>query len=85
MKYTAGYLFKTSSREIHFIKINHGSPSNIYPKNFNRDALKAKKFESEDEALKALINMMPYFKSWRSCSWTPVLADEDGCLLKKYL
>jgi len=84
-RFTAGYLFKPSHYEIHFLKADHGRKHEKYQKNYSRDVKKAKLFETADEAYEQISEMMSCFKAWGDYDWTAVVADENGRLLRKYL
>jgi len=72
-EFMAGYKFKETHEEIHFIKSGHGSAGDEYQTNFTTDDSKAEVFLSEEEAESNILELMKDFERDDDYRWTPVV------------
>ena len=73
MRYLAGYKFKETHDEIHYIKRDHGRAGKPYQVNFSTDIGDAKPYPTLIEAEKGIAELMFKFERDPEYRWTPVL------------
>lgn len=77
-EYLAGYKFKPSHDDIHFVKHGYKEPGDDYSDNFTMNAALAKTFATDNEAKETLLNLMSVFKADDDYQWTPIIFKPDG-------
>ena len=77
MAFTAGYKFKESHPQIHYVKVGHGQVGDEYGKNFSQDGEEAKPFATSNQAESCILNLMQNFQRDDDYRWTPVIIDLD--------
>lgn len=70
----AGYKFKPTHKDIHFIPVVETSGNYKY----STDIKAAKHFTSEGQATRAIYTELASFSMDDDYEWTPVLTDENG-------
>lgn len=78
----AGYLFKPTHSEVHFVKKGHGSSGDDYGVNFTREVDDSKIFSSEDEAKECIYSLLSDLDIDDEYVWTPVITDVLGKVVK---
>jgi hypothetical protein len=83
--FQAGYLFKPTHKKIHYVREEHGQPSDEKAKNFTLDEGEAKIFATHDNAYHQIMNLMMEFEPHDEYRWTPVTINtETGRVVKLY-
>lgn len=78
--FKAGYKFKETHIDIHYVKIGHGKPGDRYSSNFTTDSGEAKGFDSLEEAQVCVFDLMDNFERDEDYRWTPVICSPDGSM-----
>lgn len=81
--FQAGYLFKPSHTDIHYVRRGHGQPGDDYRNNFTQNVAEAKHFATKKEALDAILWLMEAFEPDPEYCWTPVAIDTDTGLAER--
>lgn len=74
MSVLAGYKFKPSHSDIHFLAVSDRAGNTC----FSTDIKLATRFSSESEATRAIYSEIAAFTEDDDYEWTPVLTDENG-------
>jgi hypothetical protein len=81
--FKAGYLFKETHSDVHYVREDHGKAGDEYRENFTRDAAEAATFASQQEALDCVTGLMAHFERDDDYRWTPVALNlENGDITK---
>lgn len=84
--FQAGYLFKPSHTDIHYVREGHGLPGADYGENFTRNVVEAKSFATQGEAADSILSLLMECDRDPEYCWTPVTIDtETGCVAKMLL
>lgn len=73
--FVAGYLFKETHTDVHYVRNGHGLPGDEYEVNFSRASTETAEFSTRSEARKRVMQLMAVFKPDPDYRWTPVTID----------
>jgi hypothetical protein len=77
MTIRAGYKFKETHIDIHYIKTNHGRAGEPYSVNFTEEIDCAKVFEKQTDAEDLIMKLMSKFERHDDYRWTPIILNEN--------
>ena len=75
--FKAGYKFKETHEEIHYVKADHKTKGMPYNDNFTTDQKSAKGFDKEQEAETCILDLMSAFEKDDDYRWTPVIINAE--------
>lgn len=73
--FLAGYLFKETHTDVHYVRSGHGQPGDDYTVNFSTDSTQAAIFMTCSEALRCVAQLMADFEPDPDYRWPPVTID----------
>lgn len=76
MSFKAGYKFKETHSDIHFVRKSHGVAGGDYSENFTRDAEEARLFSTDKDAEHCIMELMRNVKRDNDYRWTPVICNQ---------
>ena len=76
--FLAGYKFKPTHTDVHFVRDGHGQAGDEYAANFTMEQTEALRFSSAEDAETAIKALMQGFGRDDDYQWTPVIIDLEA-------
>ncbi|SET91874.1 hypothetical protein SAMN04487962_1453 [Marinobacter segnicrescens] len=73
--FVAGYLFKETHNDVHYVRTEHGGTGDGYRMNFTTEPTEARGFPNHNDAIECVMQLMADFEWDPDYRWTPVTVD----------
>jgi hypothetical protein len=83
--FLAGYLFKETHTDVHYVREGYGQRGDDYRVNFTEISAEALEFPTQEKALNCVMDLMADFEPDQDYRWTPVTIDLDTGRSKKIM